>query len=208
MNNCWKPTAVAILVMAACLPICAQTAKLPSAPAPAPAAPAKPSFALPESTPLLPPTHSKTFQPKKDPYANQFCYGSADGLYSLSNQQVPHALVGAYSSYLKSIYSELFSDWARYESTGERNAWAKGRKAAARFAIYPDGSYSTPAITLSSDIERDDAHILTAINRNGAFPPLPGGINHPVPVCLVIGFNRTLESDPSAWMSPSPSPPQ
>jgi hypothetical protein len=212
MNNHWKPTATALLFVAACLSACAQTTNLPSAPAaslpstPAPSAPAKPSFALPESTPLPPPEHSKTFEPKKGPHANQFCYRSADGLFSLSNQQIPHALVGASNSYLKSVYSELFSDWSRHMTLGEKNAWAKGRKVAARFVIYPDGSYSTPAITLSSDNDRDDAHTLDAINERASFAPLPSGINHPVPICMRVGFNLTLEDDPSAWMSSSSSP--
>jgi hypothetical protein len=212
MNNCWKPTALAIFVMAACLPACAQTANLPSAPAASlpsatpPTVPGKPSFALPESTPLPPPPHSKTFVPKKDPYANEFCYGPADGIFSPSNQQIPHELQGAYNVYVSRVYAELYGDWGRYASTGERNAWGKARKAAARFVIYPDGSYSTPAITLSSDIASDDAHLLTAINRNRAFPPLPAGIKHPVPVCMIVGFHKMLEKDPSSWMTPSALP--
>jgi hypothetical protein len=206
MKNRWKFTATAAVFVVVCFSMHAQTANLPSAPtAPLPAtsspvAQGKPSFALPAPTFTLP-TKSSSNAKTKD-----FCYDSPDGLFSERNQGIPDGLKGIFHSYVEAIYSEIFSGWTQHMTLGEKNAWAKGRTVAARFVVYPDGSYSTPSITLSSGNDRDDAHALDAINSRGSFAPLPAGINHPVPICVLVGFNRNVEKDPSAWMRPSPGP--
>jgi len=115
---------------------------------------------------------------------------------------------GPLESYLRNVYSQIFSDFDHHMSVGEKNAWGKSRMVEVRFAIFSDGSYDPPTITVSSGKPTYDHHALNAVSTYASFPPLPQGIKKPLPVCIRIAYNiDELPKDTPEWMLP-PKPKQ
>jgi TonB family protein len=180
----------------------AQSIELPSAPAPATAAPAlkleapasKPLFTLPADQPQRPTGAA----PRKE---EEFCFAKAEGLFASKYRQIPPDVRGPFRNYYNTMFSRIFADWSRNMTLAEKNAWGKGRKVAIRFVVHPDGTYDEPEMTVSSGRDRYDEHAMQAIRSNAEFPPLPIGINHPVSLCVIVGFHLDVDrGDGTGWI--------
>jgi TonB family protein len=193
----WIPAALllpaALLFTASLATAQVPDAPLPAAPAapasaPAPAKPGAPSLTVP------PPSYERPtgLPPRRD--AGFYCYAPPEGIFSSANRRVPTEVRGLMQGYMKLVSEQIFGEWDHHMSPMEKNAWAKGRFVALRFAINPDGTHTTPSITHTSNSARDDQHALDAIKASSPFSPLPGHLNRPFPICVVMGYHL----DPSA----------
>jgi TonB family protein len=196
----FRPQALALLFLIGILSVAhAQVPSLPVAPAPsAPAAPAKPSFKIPASAPEIP----KGPPPAKE----QICFAPPEGIYTAKNQQVPADLKGPTGSYVNLIAQRVFHDWDSHLTIMEKNSWAKGRVISVRLAVFPDGTYDRPEVTTSSGRPEYDSHVLHAIEMQSTFPAPPKGLDHPLPICLIFGYNadgsQIVPGLHDQWQSP------
>ncbi|SEG62010.1 TonB family C-terminal domain-containing protein [Bryocella elongata] len=166
-----------------------QSPGVPDAPLPAaPSAPtpAKPSFALPKPS-YVPPGQDIPVPAKST--AAEFCHAPAVGEFAGFNQPVLVNLRGALDSYFQDVNNRIHGQWVHNMSIGQRNAWATAKIATVRYGVRPDGSLIGPELTVSSGHANDDEHALEAVRSLHSFPPLPAGIDHPVFVCLRLGYN-------------------
>jgi TonB family protein len=180
--------AAAAIISALPLGVCAQSADLPSAPAPA--APSKPDFRLPAGMVVI---AQPKGPPPPAPEEEMVCYAAADGIYA-KVKAWPPAQKEAISRDMSTAIHQLEIEWDRHMPRTASDPWVKGKVVTVRFAIMPDGSVDTPIVTVPSGRKSYDKHALDAVDAVAPFPPLPVGVTRPLPVCMRFGYNV----DPSA----------
>jgi TonB family protein len=163
----------------------AQQPSLPAAPAPSPT-PAEPSFKVPPPSYDIPKDAPPPSSPKE-----QVCFAPPEGIYTKSNEAVPPGLEGQMDNYTYLVLQRVFNQWGSHMTRRARMALARGRKLAVRFAVFPDGTYDRPTVTVSSGSPELDSSVLHVIEVQPNFPPPPRGMQHPIPMCF--RFALTLD---------------
>jgi len=168
---------VSVLLCAAPATAICQLPDLPPAPAQTAPAAAKPAFALPS------PSYDRPTGPVPDPKKDWFCDAPPTTVFTDVTKAHPEK-EGAVESYGNLITAKLYDTWIRSLPRSAMNSWASGRLVKVRFAIMPDGSFSSPEVTVSSGKSDYDRAAINAILLRGIFPPPPQGPWKSLPVCI------------------------
>lgn len=177
-----------------------QAAELPSAPAPPqPAKPSQPVFSVPPGTPHT--VVESTGSPPPGEVEEDDCYGPAEGIYAPQPKLSP-PLQEALERYLFERHGRIYAAWLRNMPLSANDSWSKKAIVMVRFAIMPDGSIDTPIVTMSSGRKSYDAGAMKAVLGAVPFDPMPAGLTHPQPVCMVFGY----KVDPRLKATKPPDP--
>jgi TonB family protein len=168
----------------------------PSAPQPS-ASSAKPSFTLP------PVGYSPPDAAAPDDKKKLLCDAPREGVFAQATVSEAEAKTGETRSYVQLLMSQISRTWESHLPREARDAWAKGRIVRLRFLVMPDGSYSSPEVTVSSGKSSYDYAAIDAVRSRDTFPPLPEGITKPLPVCMTFKSNVGLPDTPQGWYGPA-----
>jgi TonB family protein len=121
--------------------------------------------------------------PVPDPKKDWFCDAPPTTVFTDVTKAHPEK-DGAVESYGNLITAKLYDTWIRSLPRSAMNSWASGRLVKVRFAIMPDGSFSSPEVTVSSGKSDYDRAAINAILLRGTFPPPPQGPWKSLPMCI------------------------
>ncbi len=159
----------------------AQSADLPSTPAPAKSA--QSTFTLPAAT-----AHT-IFQsagpPPSAPIEDQVCDAPATGIYAPHPQKpLSQELQRESLDYKNLVMEQILHEFFHHFPHNAIALWPRSKSAKVRFAVMPDGSYDPAIVTVTSGRKGWDALALESINSYDSFPLPPKGITYPVIFCI------------------------
>jgi hypothetical protein len=122
------------------------------------------------------------------------CYAPAEGIYgprkadSAEHEQALRRYTGL-------VMQQIDSFWYRHQPRAVNDPWVKGKEVVIRFAIFPNGTYDPPIITVFSGRDDFDKHALDSVDSFTSYPPLPEGVTRPQPFCMHFRYNLDRDSN-------------
>ena len=175
-----------------------QTGQVP--PTPVPSAPLPSATSLKPSLTLPPQTYTPPDKSAPEDKTKLLCDAPQEGVFA---QPAADAKSGQALSYSQLLMSQIYTTWQNHLPREAHDAWAKGRIVRLRFMVMPNGSYSSPEVTISSGRSSYDYAAMEAVRSHDAFPPLPAGITRPLAFCMTFKTNTGLPDTPQGWYGPS-----
>ena len=169
----------------------AQTASLPSAPAPQ-----QPALNLPPGAVVLAQPHTPA---PPAPDENIFCSvvsDSGEDAIWQGNESLTDAQKSEIKDFVPVLLKQMSREWLRHIPEAATSQFSKGRVALVRFDVNPGGSVSEPIVMMSSGRRSYDQHAINTITKSAPFP-LPSDLKDSIHFCVRFEYN---------WTEPKPKP--